>query len=96
MFVVLLTYKVPLEQIDKAMPKHMAWLNKEYAAGTFVMSGRQIPRTGGVLLALGHDREKVEAAVNEDPFVSGGLASAEIIEFNASQVMKGLEPLKNQ
>ena len=56
MFVILLTYIKPLDEVDALMRKHMAWLNSHYDDGTFVVSGRQIPRTGGVIIANGDDR----------------------------------------
>ena len=78
MFVIELTYKVPLTEIDANMTAHVKFLKKHYAAGTFVMSGRKIPRDGG-------DRERMEAIIREDPFVSRGLADFRIIQFRASQ-----------
>jgi uncharacterized protein YciI len=85
MFVIELVYKVPLEQIDAQMKPHVAYLNKHYAAGTFVASGRKLPRDGGVILAVGSDRAAIEAIVREDPFVVHGLADVRIIEFRTSQ-----------
>jgi uncharacterized protein YciI len=84
-FVIELVYKVDLAQIDAAMKAHVAWLKAHYAAGTFVMSGRKIPRDGGIILAVGHDRAKIEAIVREDPFVARGLADYRLVEFRASQ-----------
>jgi uncharacterized protein YciI len=85
MFVIELQYKVELAQIDAAMKPHVAYLNKHYDAGTFLISGRKVPRDGGVILALGDDRAAIEAIVREDPFVARGLADYRIIEFRASQ-----------
>ncbi len=85
MFVIELVYKADLAQIDAAMEAHVAWLNTHYAAGTFVLSGRKIPRDGGIILATGHDRAQIEAIVREDPFVAQGLAEVRVIEFRASQ-----------
>ena len=85
MFVIELSYKADLAQIDGAMKPHMAYLRRHYDAGTFVMSGRKVPRDGGVILAVGHDRDAIKAVVEEDPFVARGLADYRIIEFNASQ-----------
>src|SRR5438874_1578547 len=47
MFVIELTYKAPLPEIDAQMKAHVAFLKKYYAAGHFLVSGRQIPRAGG-------------------------------------------------
>jgi uncharacterized protein YciI len=85
MFVIELVYKVDLAEIDAAMKPHVAWLDRHYQDGTFVASGRKVPRDGGIILATAPDRAAVEAIVAEDPFVARGLAEARVIEFNASQ-----------
>jgi uncharacterized protein YciI len=85
MFVIELIYKADLADIDAAMKAHVAWLNRHYAAGTFLVSGRKVPRDGGIILATGTDREAIEAIMREDPFVSRGLAEARVIQFRASQ-----------
>lgn len=84
MFVIELTYKVELAEIDAAMKPHVAWLQRHYDDGTFVASGRKVPRDGGIILAVG-ERAAIEAIVQEDPFVARGLADARVIEFRASQ-----------
>jgi len=90
-FVLLLKYTKPLAEVDALMREHMAWLNEQYAAGRFVVSGRQIPRTGGVILARGDDREEIERIAAGDPFVTGGVATCEVIQFRASQKAPGFD-----
>jgi uncharacterized protein YciI len=85
MFVVELVYKADLKQIDAHMRSHMAFLKKHYAAGRFLVSGRKIPRDGGIILALGRSREEMEAVMRDDPFCKHGLAECRVIEFRASQ-----------
>ena len=85
MFVIDLIYKAPLARIDARMKAHVAFLNKHYAAGCFLVSGRKIPREGGIILAMGKSREEIQAIVEEDPFVREGLADFRITEFRASQ-----------
>jgi uncharacterized protein YciI len=85
MFVIELTYKADLARIDAAMPAHMKFLKKYYAAGNFVVSGRKIPRDGGIILAVGGSRQEIEAIASEDPFVEKGLAGFRVIEFRVSQ-----------
>ena len=85
MFVIELIYKADLAQIDAHMKAHVAFLKKYYSAGNFLVSGRKIPRDGGIILAVGENRERIEAIIREDPFVSRGLVDYRIIEFRASQ-----------
>jgi uncharacterized protein YciI len=84
-FIIELDYKADLGAIDGAMRSHMAFVRKHYAAGTFVVSGRKIPRDGGVILAVGKTREEIEAIAKQDPFVERGLAEFRIVEFRVSQ-----------
>jgi uncharacterized protein YciI len=92
-FVLLLTYVKPLPEVDALMREHVAWLDEQYAAGRFLVSGRRIPRTGGVIVARGDDREEIEALAATDPFVRGGVATCEVVQFRASQRAPGLDAL---
>jgi uncharacterized protein YciI len=85
MFIVELTYKADLAEIDAHMAAHVVFLKKYYASGNFLVSGRKIPRDGGIILAVGASRQQIEAIVEEDPFYRHGLADFRIIEFRASQ-----------
>jgi uncharacterized protein YciI len=85
MFVIELIYKAALAQIDAEMPAHMKFLKKYYASGHFLVSGRKIPRDGGIILAVGKSREEIEAIAHEDPFCRKGLAEVRVVEFRASQ-----------
>jgi uncharacterized protein YciI len=85
MFVIELVYKANLADIDAHMTAHVAFLKKYYAAGNFLVSGRKVPRDGGIILAVGKSREEIEAIAAEDPFHVHGLADFRIIEFRASQ-----------
>jgi uncharacterized protein YciI len=91
LFVVSLRYLVPLEEIDTAMPRHMTFLDKHYGQGDFLVSGRQVPRTGGIIITRGKNRAAVERMMQSDPFVKGKMASIDIVEFSASQMGKGLD-----
>ena len=85
MFVIELIYKAALDEIDAHMGAHMKFLRKYYASGNFLVSGRKIPRDGGIILAVAGSREDIEAIIREDPFCKHGLADFRIIEFRASQ-----------
>jgi uncharacterized protein YciI len=90
-FVIELIYKASLEKIDAHMAAHVRFLNKYYAAGNFLVSGRKVPREGGIILAVGADRQQIETLVREDPFHRHGLADFRIIEFRASQKAKDIQ-----
>jgi uncharacterized protein YciI len=85
MFVIELIYKAALATIDANMADHVAFLNQWYASGHFLVSGRKIPRDGGIIVAVGDSRQQIEAIVRADPFCARGLAEFRIVEFRASQ-----------
>jgi uncharacterized protein YciI len=85
MFIIELTYTASLAAIDAHMAAHMKFLKKHYAAGRFLMSGRKIPRDGGIIVAIGDSRDEIEAIAREDPFCAKGLAEFRVVQFRASQ-----------
>ena len=85
MFVIELIYKAGLAEIDAHMAAHVKFLKKYYASGHFLVSGRKIPRDGGIILAVGKSRQGIERIAGQDPFCEQGLAEFRIIEFRASQ-----------
>ena len=91
MFIIELTYTATLTRIDAHMRAHMRFLKKYYAAGNFLVSGRKIPRDGGIILAVGKSRAEIEAIAQEDPFVTEGLADVRVIEFRVSQRAADIE-----
>ena len=80
---ILLEYVGALDAVDAQMKHHVAWLEKGFAEGVFLIAGRQDPRIGGVILARGRKTE-AEALAATDPFVTSGVATARVIAFNAS------------
>ena len=84
-FVIELSYKASLADIDAHMRDHVKFLNKHYASGHFLVSGRKIPRDGGIILAVGANRDEIERIAREDPFYVRKLAEVRIVEFRASQ-----------
>ena len=93
MFILLVTYKAEMAEVDRHLDAHVEWLKAGYADGMLLAWGRKVPRTGGVILARG-GRAKVEAYVAQDPFMLADVADYEIVEFAASMAAPGLEALK--
>ncbi|MDF0698389.1 YciI family protein [Rhizobium sp. MC63] len=94
MFILSLTYLKSNDEADRYMEPHMAWVKEGYAKGWFLASGRKIPRTGGVILAIG-DRAAIEAYVAADPFTIHGVAAYDITELTVTTTAEGLEILKH-
>lgn len=93
MFIIDLNYIVPLEHLDTYMADHVKFLKKYYKLNVFVASGRKVPRTGGIILALANSKEEVDNIIKEDPFYSHNLAEFSITEFLTSQYHPELKKL---
>ena len=85
MFVVLLHYTKPVEEVNQHRPEHLEFLDRCYAAGKFICSGRRTSGTGGVLFVNVATEAEVKEIVKEDPYGLHQLAEYEIIEFVATK-----------
>lgn len=92
MFFFNLCYEKFLEEIERLLPEHIRYLDRWYARGKFLCSGRKVPRTGGVILCDCESREEAERIRDEDPFYREGAARYEIIEFLPSKVAFSVLP----
>lgn len=93
-FIISLTYTAPIEAVDALLDEHVAWLREGHAAGHLLGWGRKIPREGGILLARGESRDAVAALAAQDPFVKGGVAKIEVIEWAAGFLDDSIAGLK--
>lgn len=90
MFLVHVNYVKPAEVIDALLPAHRKFLEANYESGLFLLSGPREPRTGGIILAQAGSRWELAAVLEQDPFVTEGAATYEIIEFKATRTGKAL------
>ena len=81
MFAVHSVYLKPLEEVDRHLDAHRAFLKTLYEKGITICSGPQVPRTGGFILMNAADREEVLSIMQNDPYVIHGVAEYSIIEF---------------
>lgn len=81
MFIAILTYKKPLEEVDRFLQAHRDFLAEHYAAGELITSGPRIPRVGGVIMLKAASREAVDALLAQDPFHIHDIADYQIVEF---------------
>ena len=93
LYVIDLTYTVELDEIEAHIDAHRAFLHRHYEAGNFLASGPKVPRTGGVILAIGEAHE-IEEITAEDPFRRHGVATYAITEFLPTMSAPELEPFR--
>ncbi len=73
-------YVKTLDQVDAHLESHRAFLKANSAADRFVVCGRQVPRTGGVILARAESKEQLRETLRQDPFSQADVAEYDIIE----------------
>ena len=93
MFIIDINYTVSLEEVNKYMEAHAAYLKKYTEQSVFLISGKKVPWTGGILVANAGSKEEAERIVAEDPFHQNKVAEMTITEFlhaRHNRVLDGL------
>ena len=93
MFIISIHYIKPLEEVDQIMEAHVAYLNKYYEADVFLMWGRKVPRTGGIIIGQADSLEIMEKIAAEDPFMKHKAATFEVTEFKVSKAKREIKDL---
>lgn len=91
MFIIILTYQKEISEVEKQLEAHREYLKINYESGCFITSGRQEPRTGGIILCRASDKNKVQEIIQSDPFYIHGIAKYDIIQFEPTQYASGFE-----
>lgn len=89
MFVFHSVYLKPLEEVDKHLDAHRAFLKTLYANGITICSGPKIPRTGGLIMLNAAGREEAIEIMKGDPYVIEGVAEYTLIEFEPRSFAEG-------
>jgi len=95
MFAVILEYKKPIEDVERHTVEHRAFLDRYYAVGSLIMSGRQTSAKGGVIIANAANLQEVEGIFAQDPFFREGIADYHYYEFTPSKYHPALESILN-
>jgi uncharacterized protein YciI len=93
---VLIRYRLPLEEVVKATEEHREYLRELKAKGILLAAGPFDPRTGGALLVRIPDdnpQQSLTAVRDGDPFFAKGIANYELIAWNALIGKEGLDTL---
>lgn len=96
MFVLIARYTKPIEEVDRLLDDHKAWITRHADAGRILLTARQVPLTGGLILARGPDIGVMHEMIAEDPFHRAGLAEYEVLEYAPVRAAPGLEALLEQ
>ena len=81
---ILIRYRLPMEEVAKVTDEHRAYLRELKSAGTLIASGPMDPRTGGMILLRVPDENVVENLTkirDSDPFFKKSVANYELIPW---------------
>ncbi|HUY10668.1 MAG TPA: YciI family protein [Candidatus Dormibacteraeota bacterium] len=93
MYLLLSRYLKPLDEVDRFVVEHRAFLDEHYRSGELILSGPMEPREGGVIVANSMPRTRLDAILAADPFVREALCEYRVIEFRAARRHEALAGL---
>ena len=96
MFILHLTYLVPINEVEKYLQAHREHLDYYYKQGLLIASGPLSPRTGGVIIAAKMELAKLDKILREDPFTLAGIAEYQVMEFTPVKHCAALAALIQQ
>jgi uncharacterized protein YciI len=95
MFLLLLKYTKPVEEVERVRPAHLEFLDRLYAQGKLVVSGQREPKTGAVIFAnVGSEVEAMKMIV-DDPYFTEKVADYELIRFTPTKNDPRFAPFLN-
>ncbi len=87
------TYLAPLEEVDKHLVAHRAYLKTLIAENILICSGPRVPRNGGFILLNATDKDEALKIMANDPYAINGIARYEMIEFELKSCTEGFREL---
>jgi uncharacterized protein YciI len=84
-YLMISTYTVPLEEVDKLRDAHLGFLDEKEALGLVVSAGRQDPPNGGVVILDVPSEAEAFAVMADDPYVKGQVGEYRAVGFNPSR-----------
>ena len=91
MFIVLLKFSDNKEQAGQFMDGHNEWIKRGFDDGIFLMVGSLQPNLGGGIMAHNTSLPDLQNRVNDDPFVTENIVTAEILEISPAKADERLE-----
>jgi uncharacterized protein YciI len=93
MFVLIARYTRPIEEVDQLLDGHRAWIVRNMEEGRILLTARQVPLVGGLILARAGSEAEVREMIAEDPFHGSGSAEYDVWEFDPVRAAPGLAGL---
>jgi uncharacterized protein YciI len=84
-YLMISTYTVPLEEVDKLRDAHLAFLDELQGRGLVVDAGRQSPPRGGVVILNVASEEEAVAVMADDPYLKANVGHYQAVGFNPTR-----------
>lgn len=81
-FIIEIIYRAPLEKIEEILPAHREFLQIGYDKGIILMSGPQVPRIGGIIIARSNSMEELDSFFANDPYRLNNIGEYRYTQFN--------------
>lgn len=91
MYLLMARYTRPIEEVDALLEDHKAWIGRN--ADRILLTAREEPLIGGLILARAGSLDEIWAMIREDPFHAAGMSEYEVREYNPVRAAPGVEGL---
>ena len=91
MFIIALTYKKPITEIQKHIEEHDLLLTELNDQGKLIFSARKNPRTGGIIVVRNVTVDDVQKIIERDPFKIYEVADYDVTEVIPRKFAKAFE-----
>ncbi|KAF7524060.1 hypothetical protein PCG10_005964 [Penicillium crustosum] len=85
-FLLSVSYLSSLEEVEKQLPAHIAWLEEQYERKVYLLFARKVPFTGGVCVAVAESADQMAQITETDPFHTSKVAKYHIQELDLTKV----------
>ena len=90
-FIIEVIYTASIEKIEETRQEHRNFLKTLYEKKIILISGPEVPRIGGIIIARGESMEEISDYFRNDPYQINGLADYRYVEFrpaNYQEILK--------
>jgi uncharacterized protein YciI len=90
-YLLMARYTRPIEEVDALLEDHKAWIGRN--ADRILLTAREEPLIGGLILARAGSLDEVWAMIREDPVHAAGMSEYEVREYHPVRAAPGVEGL---
>ncbi len=95
MYLLIVSYTKPADEVAPHIPAHAAWVKKYLDEGVFLFAGPKKSKLGGVILTKSIDKDRLKKIISEDSYVQQDVCEYQIIDFDCKVAAPQLQMLMN-